>query len=108
MYKGAGDHGRRLVSALPRRRGRPAAQFGRREAVHRQVVGRMDRDELALQVRRQLGHLQAALSERAFDLVAVGIAVGRAFEVDNFDTVDKSPNPKRITIPFRVGPAGTN
>jgi hypothetical protein len=32
-----------------------------------------------------------------------GNQIGRAFEVDNFDTVDKSPNPKSITIPFRVG-----
>ena len=29
-----------------------------------------------------------------------GNQIGRAFEVDNFDTVDKSPNPKSITIPF--------
>jgi hypothetical protein len=31
-----------------------------------------------------------------------GNQIGRAFEVDNFDTVDKSPNPETITIPFRV------
>ena len=31
-----------------------------------------------------------------------GNQIGRAFEVDNFDAVDKSPNPKRITIPFKV------
>jgi len=30
-----------------------------------------------------------------------GNQIGRAFEVDNFETVDKSPNPKSITIPFR-------
>jgi hypothetical protein len=37
-----------------------------------------------------------------------GNQIGRAFEVDNFETVDKSPNPKRITIPFivRVGASG--
>ena len=29
-----------------------------------------------------------------------GNQIGRAFEVDNFDTVDKSPNPQSITIPF--------
>jgi hypothetical protein len=51
----------------------------------------------------------------AHDLIALDILedvagnqIGRAFEVDNFDTVDKSPNPETITIPFRVGPAGTN
>jgi hypothetical protein len=31
-----------------------------------------------------------------------GNQIGRAFEVDNFDTVDKSPTPKSITIPFVV------
>jgi hypothetical protein len=31
-----------------------------------------------------------------------GNQIGRAFEVDNFDTVDKSPDPQTITIPFRV------
>ena len=31
-----------------------------------------------------------------------GNQIGRAFEVDNFDTVDKSPNPQTITIPFHV------
>lgn len=33
-----------------------------------------------------------------------GNQIGRAFEVDNFDTVDKSPNPETITIPFVVAP----
>jgi hypothetical protein len=33
---------------------------------------------------------------------AAGNQIGKAFEVDNFDTVDKSPNPQRITIPFTV------
>jgi hypothetical protein len=31
-----------------------------------------------------------------------GNQIGRAFEVDNFDTVDKGPNPQTITIPFSV------
>ena len=31
-----------------------------------------------------------------------GNQIGRAFEVDNFDTVDKSPNPQTITLPFTV------
>lgn len=31
-----------------------------------------------------------------------GNQIGRAFEVDNFDTVDKGPNPQTITIPFQV------
>ena len=32
-----------------------------------------------------------------------GNQIGRAFEVDNFDTVDKSPNPRSIMTPFRAG-----
>jgi len=31
-----------------------------------------------------------------------GNQIGRAFEVDNFDTVDKSPDPKTVLIPFTV------
>jgi len=45
-----------------------------------------------------------------YELVALSILedpagnqIGRAFEVDNFDTVDKSPEPKTIAMPFAVG-----
>jgi hypothetical protein len=31
-----------------------------------------------------------------------GNQIGRAFEVDNFETVDKGPDPKTVTLPFRV------
>jgi len=31
-----------------------------------------------------------------------GNQVGRAFEVDNFETVDKDPDPKSVTLPFQV------
>lgn len=31
-----------------------------------------------------------------------GNQIGRAFEVDNFESVDKGPNPQTITIPFSV------
>ena len=31
-----------------------------------------------------------------------GNQIGRAFEVDNFESVDKSPNPQTLTIPFYV------
>ena len=31
-----------------------------------------------------------------------GNQIGRAFEVDNFDRVDKSPNPKTLTIDFTL------
>ena len=45
----------------------------------------------------------------AYQLVALDILedvagnqIGRAFEVDNFDTVDKSPIPQTIAIPFTI------
>lgn len=45
----------------------------------------------------------------AYDLLALSILedragnqIGRAFEVDNFDTVDKDPDPKTVTLPFRI------
>jgi hypothetical protein len=31
-----------------------------------------------------------------------GNQIGRAFEGDNFDTVDKGPEPKTVTLPFLV------
>jgi len=36
-----------------------------------------------------------------------GNQIGRAFEVDQFETVDRSPDPKSITIPFQAGSTGT-
>ena len=45
----------------------------------------------------------------AYDLLALSILedragnqIGRAFEVDNFDTVDKGPDPRTVMLPFRV------
>ena len=45
----------------------------------------------------------------AYDLLALSILedragnqIGRAFEVDNFDTVDKGPDPCTVMLPFRV------
>jgi hypothetical protein len=45
----------------------------------------------------------------SYDLLALDILedlagnqIGRAFEVDNFETVDKSPDPQTVTIPFTV------
>ena len=31
-----------------------------------------------------------------------GNQIGRAFEVDNFETVDKGPDPRTVMLPFRV------
>src|SRR5213593_1224850 len=49
-----------------------AADFGRREGVESGVVRGMHGHQLALQMRRQLGHLEPALGEDAFYLVTVG------------------------------------
>ncbi len=45
-----------------------------------------------------------------YELVALSILedpagnqIGRAFEVDNFEAVDKSPDPKTIALPFVIG-----
>jgi hypothetical protein len=45
----------------------------------------------------------------AYDVVALGILedpagnrIGRPFDVDKFDTIDKSPAPERFTLPFVV------
>jgi hypothetical protein len=45
----------------------------------------------------------------AYDLLALSILedragnqIGRAFEVDNFETVDKGPDPRTVMLPFRV------
>ena len=59
-----------------------AAHLGRGEAVERRVIGRMHRDQLALQVGRQLGDLDAASRQRAGELVAIVLALGGALEVD--------------------------
>jgi hypothetical protein len=44
-----------------------------------------------------------------YDLLALSILedragnqIGRAFEVDNFETVDKGPDARTVTLPFRV------
>src|SRR6266516_992305 len=59
-----------------------AADFGRREGVERGVIRGMDGHQLTLQMRRQLGDLEAALGEDAFYLVTVGLALGGFREVE--------------------------
>ena len=61
---------------------RLAAHRGRGERVEAGIVGRMHRDQLSLQMGRQLRQLEAGIRERALDLVAVGIALGRLLEVE--------------------------
>lgn len=50
------------------------------------------------------------LAPGRYELVALSILedpagnqIGKAFEIDNFDTIDKSPDPTTIGIPFVVG-----
>ena len=47
--------------------------------------------------------------EGGYELLALSILedragnqIGRAFEVDNFETVDKGPDPRTVTLPFRI------
>jgi hypothetical protein len=53
-----------------------------REAVERHVIGRMHCDQLALQMRRKLGDLDAGLTANAGELVAIILALGRLSEID--------------------------
>src|SRR5262249_36258067 len=52
-----------------------------REAVEGEIVGGMDRDQLALQVRRELGRRNLVARQRAVYLVTIGLAVGGAAEI---------------------------
>ena len=52
---------------------------------------------------------RAAWAAATYELLALDILedlagnqIGRAFEVDNFDSVDKSPQPKTVRVPFLV------
>ena len=58
------------------------ADFGSGEAVERGVVGGMDGDELALQVRREFGDGEAVLFRDAGDFVAVGFAFAGFFQIE--------------------------
>src|SRR5439155_896548 len=61
---------------------RLSAHLRSRESVKRGVVGRMHGDQLALQMRRQLRHLEPALGQHAPHLVAVRLALGCLLEVE--------------------------
>ena len=54
--------------------------------------------------RRKSRGAPAATTLLALDILEdlAGNQIGRAFEVDNFDTVDKSPNPQTIKLPFTI------
>ena len=65
---------------LPRLR--VAAHLRRREAVEERVIGRMHRHQLPLQVRRELGHLDAVGLGHALDLVAIVLRGRRLLQVE--------------------------
>ena len=52
------------------------ATSGAANAVELEIIGGMDRDQLALQVSRELGQLQAVTLQHAEDLIAIVLALG--------------------------------
>ncbi len=80
-----------------------AVELGRRENVEQFVIGRMDRDELALEVRRELADRDAGLGADAGDLVAIILAVGGALEVDQPAVPRRhlDPDIAQVRRPFR-------
>ena len=61
---------------------RVAPHLGRGEGVERIVEHGIDGDQLALEMGRELGDLNAVLGRLPFQLVAIGLARGRLVEVD--------------------------
>ena len=54
-------------------RRRVAAHFRRRKAIEGNIIGRVDRDELPLQMSGELGDLQSVPCRDPVDLVALGL-----------------------------------
>ena len=69
-----------LDRPLLARRG-ATTQLGWCESVKQGIEGGMDRDQLALQMRREFGDLYAMCRESTRDLVAVGLAARRVLEI---------------------------
>ena len=63
-------------------RGRVAVHFRRREAVERFVEGRVHRDELALQMRGELGDGEPVTRRDSRELVAIGLRRSGLGEID--------------------------
>ena len=61
---------------------RVAANVRRGKGVERVVKGRVDRDELALEMGGELGDLDTVLGGGALQLVAIGLALRSLLEVD--------------------------
>ncbi len=62
--------------------GRLPMNFLRREGVESVVIGRVHRDELALQMRRKLGDREAVALGDSGDLVAIGLGRGGLGEIE--------------------------
>jgi hypothetical protein len=63
-------------------RRRIAAHMRRGKAIELRIEGRMHRHQLALQMGRQLGDLQAFVGQHALDVVAIGLAVRRLLQIE--------------------------
>jgi len=62
---------------------RLAVKLGRREGIEGFAIGRMHGDELALQMRRELGDLDPIGLRSAFEFVAVGLGLRRLLQIDH-------------------------
>jgi hypothetical protein len=82
---------------------RLAAQLRRGKAVERRVVGGVHGHQLALQVGRQLRHLEASLGQGALDLVAVGLALRGLLEIEQAAIPTRDLQPLEAE---RRGPVG--
>ena len=61
---------------------RIARHLGRCKAVELEIIGGMDRDQLTLQVSRELGQLEAQPLQHAEDLIAIVLALGSQLEIE--------------------------
>ena len=80
-----------------------AAQLRRREHVDDRVVGRMDRDQMADPLARELGDDEAMAGQHGGDLVAIGFALGGLAEVDQaiVEHRDLEPEKAQLGRPLR-------
>jgi hypothetical protein len=66
----------------------------------------MDGDQLALEVGRQFSHLQAALLQYPFDLVAIGLALGGLLQVEQAAVPGRDLQPLEAESRGPVGDGG--
>ena len=99
----AGLGGRAQLALGPFAPAGRVGQLGRGEGGEQPVVGRVHRQELALQVGGEFGDLQPALGQPALDVVAVGLAVGGQLDVEGRADAGRHLHP---LVAERGGPAG--